>query len=79
MQHTVRTGNATITYSTKDAVFQLGGADITMEFHHYYGPSFWLGYGTEDEREMENWWECPELVKRFETWLHNRGERVCGG
>lgn len=71
MQHTVRTGNAIITYSTKDAVFQLGGADITMEFHHYCGPFFWFNYGQEDESEFIDWYKFPELVAQFESWLHN--------
>ena len=74
MQHTIRTGNAIITYSSKDAVFVLDGTEITMEFHNYCGPSFWLDYGTENEREFENWWEYPELKEQFETWLHNREE-----
>ena len=75
MQHTIRTENAIITYSTKDAVFQLDGVEITMEFHHYCGPFFWLDYGTETEREFPEWWECVELVEQFETWLKNRGDK----
>lgn len=68
-QETIHNFGMIITSNKKDMVFHIGGKEITMEFHHYLGPTFWLGYDTEDEVCLDNWFEDEELVKAFDSWF----------
>lgn len=68
--YSVRIPNGIMTFSKHDAVFNFQGEKVAMEFHRYCGPSFWINYGKEDETELSDWYEYPELVTQFEGWLH---------
>lgn len=72
----MRAGNTFIDYMKKDAVFNWEHRKVTMEFHRYCGPSFWLSYGQEGEDEIWNWFEIPELVEQFDGWWKAKGQYI---
>lgn len=73
-QHTIKTPNAIITYSTVDAVFTWEGRKVNMEFHRYCGPSFFYTDDEGDEHEVDNWYEIPELLAQWNTWWEENNE-----
>lgn len=57
-------------------VFRLplaGGGRVFMEWHRYFGPSFFRD--RECRREIENWYEDAEICDALE-WFQSRGNRA---
>lgn len=75
MQHTLRIPNGLLHYSTSDAVFRdMRGKPVTMEFHRYCGPFFFIG---EDEPYFPDV-ETPEgkfIWDQFDGWWEAKGKK----
>lgn len=44
-----------------------------MEWHRYFGPSFWRDHACT--REIETWYESPEICAALD-WFVGRGKRA---
>ena len=49
------------------------GGRVFMEWHHYFGPSFWRDRACT--REIVTWYEDPEICAALE-WFQGRGNRA---
>lgn len=59
---------------TGHRVFRLplaGGGRVFMEWHRYFGPSFWRDRACT--REIEQWYEVPEICSALD-WFVARGK-----
>ena len=59
---------------TGHRVFRLplaSGGRVFMEWHRYFGPSFWRDRACT--REIETWYEVPEICDALE-WFQARGK-----
>lgn len=65
-----------IACATGHRVFRLplaSGGRVFMEWHRYFGPSFWRD--RRCTREIEDWYERPEICDALE-WFQQRGKRA---
>lgn len=65
-----------IVCSTGHRVFRLplaSGGRVFMEWHRYFGPSFWRD--RRCTREIDDWYELPEICDALE-WFQQRGNRA---
>ncbi len=63
-----------ITCATGHRVFRLplaSGGRVFMEWHRYFGPSFWRDRACT--REIETWYEVPEICSALD-WFVARGK-----
>lgn len=50
-----------------------GGGRVFMEWHNYFGPTFWRDRACT--REIATWYEDPEICAALE-WFQGRGNRA---
>lgn len=78
MRHSIKTEQGIIHYGGRDAVFLVDGVEVSMEFHPYCGPSFWVNYFNENAAEFEEWWENESLIQQYDKWWGEEGVLLYG-